>query len=288
VPTYDLHQHVWPPALVEALAARSAPPLLRGDVLTLAPGGEFRIDVEAHGLEARLAELDRDGIDVAVASCPPTLGIELLPPEEAAPLLRAYHDGMRELVDAAEGRLLGLSTAAPRDGFVGTTVSARAFLDMEAIADVLDEVDRRRSLLFVHPGPAERPPGAPAWWAPVVDYTAQMQAAYAAWLAVGVARWPDLHVVFAILAGGAPFQLERLRAQGVDIRVAFGGNLYLDTASYGRRALEICLATYGGGQLVYGSDAPVLDPRPTLKAVRDFGEAVADALCQDNPAALLT
>jgi predicted TIM-barrel fold metal-dependent hydrolase len=288
VTTFDLHQHVWPPAFVEALEARTAPPCLRDDVLLLAPGGEFRIDVAAHGLDARLAELDRDGIDVAVASCPPTLGIELLPEHEAAPLLRAYHEGVRELAAGADGRLLAFSMGQPLDGFVGTSVSARELLDLDALADVLDELVRRRSVLFVHPGPADPPPNAPRWWAPVIDYTAQMQAAYAAWLAEGIARWPNLRVVFAILAGGAPFQLERLRSQGVDVRVAFDRNLYLDTASYGRRALEVCLSTYGGAQLVYGSDAPVLDPRPTLKAVRDFGQAVADALCHENPASLLT
>ncbi|HEY1367822.1 MAG TPA: amidohydrolase family protein [Gaiellaceae bacterium] len=288
MPTYDLHQHVWPPALVEALEARTAPPYLRDGVLRLAPGGEFLVDVAAHGLEARLAELDRDGIDVAVASCPPTLGIELLPEREAEPLVGAYHDGIRELVAGAGGRLLAFSMGRPLDGFVGTSVSARALLDLDSVADILDELEERRSVLFVHPGPADPPRSAPRWWAAVIDYTAEMQAAYAAWLSEGIARWPDLRVVFAILAGGAPFQLERLRSQGVDVRVAFGRNVFLDTASYGRRALEVCLATYGGAQLVYGSDAPVLDPRATLKAVRDFGQAVADALCQENPATLLT
>jgi predicted TIM-barrel fold metal-dependent hydrolase len=191
-------------------------------------------------------------------------------------------------VAGAGGRLLAFSMGRPLDGFVGTSVSARALLDLDSVADILDELEERRSVLFVHPGPADPPRSAPRWWAAVIDYTAEMQAAYAAWLSEGIARWPDLRVVFAILAGGAPFQLERLRSQGVDVRVAFGRNVFLDTASYGRRALEVCLATYGGAQLVYGSDAPVLDPRATLKAVRDFGQAVADALCQENPATLLT
>jgi predicted TIM-barrel fold metal-dependent hydrolase len=121
----------------------------------------------------------------------------------------------------------------------------------------------------------------------VVDYTAQMQAAYAAWLAHGSDRWPDLRVVFAILAGGAPFQLERLASRGVDTRGVLHPNVYLDTASYGVRALELSLSTYGIGQLVYGSDAPVIDAEPTLRAIRGFGQAVADAVCRDNPARLL-
>lgn len=129
--------------------------------------------------------------------------------------------------------------------------------------------------------------GAPDWWDASVGYTAQMQAAYAAWLAWGAERWPDLPVVFAILAGGAPIQIERLRSRGVDTRRATAANTYFDTASYGRLALELSLASFGVGQLLYGSDTPVIDPGPTFRAVHDLGKAASDALFIRNPAALL-
>jgi predicted TIM-barrel fold metal-dependent hydrolase len=121
----------------------------------------------------------------------------------------------------------------------------------------------------------------------VVEYTAQMQAAYAVWLAEGAKHWPNLRIVFAILAGGGPFQLERLQSRGVPGRDLLHDNVYFDTASYGHRALELCLATFGVGQLLFGSDAPVIDPEPTLDAVRGFGDAVMDALCNRNPTRLL-
>jgi 6-methylsalicylate decarboxylase len=139
----------------------------------------------------------------------------------------------------------------------------------------------------VHPGPAPAPPGAPGWWPSVVGYTAQMQAAYASWIAEGAEAWPDLRVLFAILAGGAPFQLERLASRGVVTRAVLHENVFFDTASYGERSLELALATYGVGQIVYGSDWPVIDVEPTLRSVRGFGQAVADAVCRDTPARLL-
>jgi predicted TIM-barrel fold metal-dependent hydrolase len=284
VATFDFHRHVWPPELVEAFRARRKPPCLDGDVLELEPGGRFDVDVEAYGIERLLSELDRDAIDAAVVSCPPTLGIELLPAEEAEPLLRAYHEGILEL---AGDRVVPLAIGRALDGFAGASVAAADVLGPERIAPLLDELERRNGLLFVHPGAAAPPDGFPAWWVFVVDYAAQMQAAYVAWLAHGIERWPRLRVVLAVLAGGAPIQLERLRSRGVDPRIALRPNLYLDTASYGNRALELCLATYGGSQLLYGSDAPVIDSRPTLEAIRSFGPAVADALCRDNPTALL-
>ena len=44
---------------------------------------------------------------------------------------------------------------------------------------------------------------------------------------------------------------------------------------------------FGAGQLVYGSDMPVVDPRLTLQAVRGFGDAVARLLQIDTPGALI-
>jgi 6-methylsalicylate decarboxylase len=279
MPSYDLHQHLWPAALVRALEARRERPRLRGSVLEL-PSGDSEIDLRAHELDARLAALDRHEIDVALVSCPPTL-------ELGEELEEAYHEGMLELVAASNGRLRALACRAPHDGFAGACVSALAFGDLASLAPVLAELERRGELLFVHPGPALTPPGAPSWWPAVVGYTAQMQAAYAAWLAHGAAGWPRLRVLFAILAGGAPIQLERLASRGVDTRGILHDNVYLETASYAERALELALATYGVGRLVYGSDWPVIDAEPTLRSVRGFGQAVVDAVCRENPARLL-
>jgi hypothetical protein len=277
---YDLHRHLWPESLVDALRARTEPPFLRDGTLVL-EDGEHGLDPAAYSVERCLAGLERDGIDVAVVSCPPTLGID------SEPLRAAYHDGVREAVAASGGRLLAFSIDRPEPGFAGTCVCATALLDLDRIAPVLDEVQREGRLLFVHPGPSHPPAWAPEWWSAAVGYTAQMQAAYMAWLCGGIERWPELRVVFAILAGGAPVQLERLKSRGFDVRRALRPNLYLDTASYGRRALELCLATYGGSALVFGSDSPVIDARPTLEAVRGFGQAVEETICGNNPGGLL-
>lgn len=285
--TYDLHRHVWPTPFVDALRARAAPPRLDGWTLHLADGS-YPIEPDGYGPKRCLAELDRDGIDVALVSLPPTFGLELLPAVDAEPLLAAYHDGALEAVAASGGRLRALAADRPRDGFAGVCVAATALADLDALAPVLDELEQRGELLFVHPGLSAAPDGAPPWWQAVVGYTAQMQAAYASWLANGLDRWPELRILFAILAGGGPFQLERLRSRGFDTRRAQRPTLFFDVASYGNRAIELCLATLGGGALVFGSDAPVIDPRPTLAAVRSFGEAVVNVLCQQNPEDLLS
>ena len=285
--TYDVHQHLWPASLVEALMERTSPPLIRGHTLVLA-WEEFEIDPGTYGVEACIANLDRAEIDVAIVSCPPTLGIDRLDYAEAESLRRAYHDGALAAVEESDGRVLALSMSRPLDGFVGTIVAADDVTDLDRLAPVLDEVDRRGQFVFVHPGEANPPPGAPDWWVAAIDYTSQMQRAYASWIAQGVARWPNLRIVFSILAGGAPFQLERMQARGFEITGALHPTVYLETSSYGRRSLEFCLATFGARQMVFGSDAPVIDSTLTLSHVRSFGQAATQALCQDNPTTLLT
>jgi len=285
--SYDFHRHLWPDAFVATLRERSAPPCLDGWTLRLADG-EYELEPDAYGPERCFAELDRDGIDVAVVSLAPTLGIGGLPDAEAEPLLAAYHDGVLEVMAASGGRLRALAADRPRDGFAGVCVDAAALADLDAVAPLLAELERRDELLFVHPGLDPVPAGAPPWWQAVVGYTAQMQAAYAWWLAAGIDRFPSLRVLFAILAGGGPFQLERLRSRGFDVRRAQRPTIFFDVASYGNRTLELCLSALGGGSLVFGSDAPILDPRTTLAAVRTFGEAVVNVVCTQNPEGLLS
>ena len=273
---HDVHQHVWPGRVIDVLRRRQEPPRLEGDVLVTSEG-LFPVDVGAARPERRLELLAERGIDVALVSLQPTI-------EPTPDVVAAYHESIAELGDP---RLRPLAYAQALDGFAGAAVSARSVRDLDALEPLLAELERRSQLLFVHPGAGEPVRGAPAWWAPVVDYTAQMQAAYATWLAQGAARWPRLRVLFALLAGGAPFQLERLAPRGVDLRQAVAADVYLDTSSYGPRALEFCLSVYGVDRLVHGSDAPVLDPRTSLDSVRRFGDNVATALFETNVRRLL-
>jgi predicted TIM-barrel fold metal-dependent hydrolase len=278
----DLHQHLWPEELIRALERRTKAPRLRGARLELAVEGSFDIDLATHDLDARLELLDRNALDVAVVSLPPTLETD-----DHEDLRNAYHDGIASVVADSGGRLLAFAAGERREGFAGACISASTLI--AGCDPLLAGLERHGEILFVHPGPPEQQPAeaAPGWWAPVVEYTAQMQAAYAAWLDRDAVRYPRLAVVFAILAGGAPIQLERLRSRGVEVRTTLHPNGFFDTASYGRRALELCLSTFGVTQLVFGSDAPVIDPGLTREAVEGFGEAVSEIVLNENPHRLL-
>jgi 6-methylsalicylate decarboxylase len=262
--SFDVHQHLWPEQLIAALGRRSEPPRLVGSRLEILEGS-FETDLDAHDLDTRLRLLDRDEIDVAIVSFPPTIGFEIAPE-----LAEAYDEGILEVAAASGGRLRPLACGDESDGFVGRCVSAQRV--------VKDPLSVEGSLLFVHPGYSPPPPdGKPGWWTPVVEYTAQMQAAYAAWLASGRS---DVPIVFAIMAGGAPFQLERLRSRGNQAEVP--PNVYFDTASYGRHAVDLAAAASGVERILFGSDAPVMDPRTTIDAIGDL----FDTLAGENPGRL--
>ncbi len=282
----DIHQHLLPSSFIEALRRRTAPPRIVGDDLETSEG-RFSFDPGEHDPELRLAALDLQGTDLAVLSLQDTLGHGSLDPEERAELVAAWESGIAEVVAGAGGRFAALAAGPTRVGFVGSCVGSDVLASPEALSAVIESVRSHGGFVLVHPSGGSVPATAPSWWGAVALYTAQMQSAYLAWLAHGQERWPDIPIVFSILAGGAPFQLERLASRGTDVRSLLYRNVYFDTASYGRRALELCVETFGVEQLVYGSDAPVIDPEPTRRALRGFGESVERLITWDNPNRLL-
>lgn len=285
--THDMHQHLWPEQFVAALESRREPPLLDGDVLVTRES-RFPAELASHDAETRVRLLDRDGIDVAVLSLQTSLGLETLAASERESLEETWVAGIREVVAASDGRFAALSPSRRREGFAGVSVGSHALLELDRHADVLAEANEHDAFVFVHPDAGDgSTAGLPDWWEWVVGYPARMQAAYLAWIADGRLRFPGLRVVFAMLAGGGPLQLERLAHRGPDVRSALDPNIFFDVSSYGRRAIELCIETFGVAQLLYGSDTPVVDARPTLAAVRGFGDSVAHILQTETPARLL-
>jgi 6-methylsalicylate decarboxylase len=286
--TFDVHQHLWPAPFVEALRARASAPRLDGDDLVTCEG-RFRLALADHDAGRRVRALDRDGIDVAVLSLQPSLGLGGLPDEECEELEEIWVEGVRELRNGGDGRFQAFSPTRPRDGFIGVSVGSDAFADFDRSAPTLDAAARVGTVVFVHPDAGDGADARrPAWWEWVVGYPARMQEAYLAWLGFGRERWPTLRVLFAMLGGGGPFQLERLARRGVDVRSALDPNTYFEVSTHGRRAIELCVETFGVAQLAYGSDTPVVDSRPTLDAVRGFGDAVTHVLQSETPSRLLS
>ena len=282
----DVHQHFWTEPLIEALASRRELPFVRVEHgLTVLYGAGERpyvldLTVETHGYRTALAELD--GLDRALVCLSSPIGIESLPRSEAAPLLAAYHEGALGLEEpfGAWGALaLDGSDAADVDellgrGCVGVSLPAGALASVEGIGrlqPLLARMESRGAPLFVHPGPGpdralsggyETSLESPLWWPALTRYVADMQAAWLAFLAAGRAAHPKLRVVFAMLAGLAPLHGERLTSRGGPDPKLPDPLTFYEISSYGPAAIREIAEVVGPGQLLYGSDRPVVEPGP--------------------------
>ncbi|WP_345453676.1 amidohydrolase [Nocardioides marinquilinus] len=294
MPAVDVHQHAWPRALVEQLRTRSTSPRLDGDVLHLDGEPPYDVDPAAHVVADRRARDARDGIDLALLSLSSPLGIETLPPEDAAPLLEAWHDLVAELGEghglwAAPGLvepdldLLRARLALP--GVHGLQVPATSMLDpaaLERLAPVLAVAEDADRPVLVHPGPAAPASSAvPSWWPALTDYPAQLAAAWFAWHVAGRSLLPRLRICFAALAGLAPLHHERLAARGGGLG-AVDRRVFYETSSYGPRAVDAMVRVVGVDAIVHGSDLPYAEPRDP-----GLGEAFSHALHVTNPHHLL-
>jgi len=294
----DIHQHVWPDALVEELRRRPCPPRLDGWTLLTSGEPPFAVNPADHDATQRARQAACDGIGLAVIGLSSPLGIEYLAPEDAGPLLDAYHRGVAALgtpfagwaaACLAEIDAPGLAKQLDQ-GFVGLQLPATAVADQSGYrrcGPLLDVLAERDLPLFIHPGPAAGAGTAgPAWWAALVPYVQQLHAAWFAFRAYGRAAYPRLRVCFTALAGLGPLHGERLAARGGASPLARGvvdRDMFVETSSYGGRTIDSVLRVLGVDMLVFGSDRPYAQPcrNPGL------GDAACHAIRVTNPARLL-
>jgi hypothetical protein len=299
----DVHQHLWPDAALEALARRDRPPLARWRSgaweVELAGEPAFRVLPAEHDPARRADEGRAAGIDRALValSCP--VGVEVLPVDEAAPVLEAWHDGAFghpglgvwgavALRDDPEG-LADQAAALLDRGAAGIAVGAGAVCSragVEHLDGLLAVLEARMAPLFVHPGPGPETPPAPpgpAWWAPATSYVAELHAAWHAIMAWVRPAFPRLHVLFAALAGLAPLHAERTALRGGPVTLEPDALAFYDASSYGERALRAMAGAVGTAQLVHGTDLPVVAP----PGGQPLGRDVHERMRRENPARLL-
>jgi predicted TIM-barrel fold metal-dependent hydrolase len=249
-------------------------------VLFVAGERPYVIDLADEAPSHRAALVELDGLDGALLSLSSALGIESLPRDQAVPLLDAYLEGALGLnrpfgVWAA----IALDRPEPNDidramerGCVGLSLPAGALGSVDALSRVRPLLARLELLgapLLVHPGPgAGRFAGDwdgaslndPLWWPALTRYVAQMQASWLAFMSAGRAEHPELRVIFSMLAGLAPLHCERLHARGGPAPCLQDPLVFYETSSYGPSAIRRLVEVVGAGQLLYGSDRPVVEP----------------------------
>jgi hypothetical protein len=284
----DVHQHLWSEPLVQALGERGELPFVRRErgltVLYLAGERPYVLDLDAEAPERRASLVELDGLDQALLCLSSPLGIEWLERGESHALIDAYHEGALALRGPfGVWGAVPLESPDPQDidhalgiGCVGISLPAGALAGVDAITSlqpVLARLELLEAPLLVHPGPGPgRAGGAcaaagpemsfkdPLWWPALTHYIAGMQAAWLAFLTVGRSQHPRLRVIFTMLAGLAPVHAERLSSRGGPAWGNADPLVFYDISSYGPTAVGSVEGLVGSGQLLYGSDRPVLEP----------------------------
>ena len=296
----DVHQHLWPENFVSALSRRRSAPCVvregRDWSLRVPAEPDYRFSSAIHDPVQRRRTLRGGGLDRALLAMSSPLGIEALPEDESRELLDAWHDGVFGLDNFGVWGAIPLQggTAADVDavlarGAAGVSIPASAVSSperLEGLDDVLRRIELRDAPLFIHPGPDKlvAATGGPAdWWPALTSYVAEMQAAWMTFAGWGRAAHPSLRICFAMLAGGAPFQVERLAARGGPAKATSDSRFFYDTSSYGPKAIATAASIVGSDQLVHGSDRPVVDGTPSTA----LGRQAAAAMTRENVARLL-
>jgi 6-methylsalicylate decarboxylase len=136
------------------------------------------VDLRAHEPARRAALAAAEGIDVVAVCLSSPLGIEALPPAEAAPPLAAFNGGILEL-DAPFVLWGAVSVERPAPaavdalldaGAIGVSLPAAAVADAHGLSrlrPLLARLAERGAPLLVHPAAVDRGGqgrGRAAWW----------------------------------------------------------------------------------------------------------------------------
>jgi predicted TIM-barrel fold metal-dependent hydrolase len=288
----DVHHHLFPPAFVAGLVD-SGHYLSRG----IAKGWTPRVSIE---------DMDAAGVATAYTSITAP-GFDVVAPQRRVAATRECNEfGARMAVDH-RGRF-GLFASLPlpdvdaslkeiayaldvlkADG-IGLLTSYRdKWLGDPAFAPVMDELERRKVVVYVHPTTPDccrnLMPGIPDW---VIEFPVDTTRTIASLLFSGtIARCPNIRFVFAHIGGILPLIADHLvRAAEVDLSLAKKvpqgvrealRTFHYDTALRAHPAgLKAALELVGVPQLLFGTDAPLRRSRDQLQGLLDHGFSAQD------------
>jgi len=296
----DWHAHWLPPSFVEYVGRRRTPPLLTsadGKLQLVGVNGARHTVAKGLGdIDERLRALDRLGIERQVLSLPGLFGVDTATCEDPVSLVQVFNEGLADIVQQRGDRFSGLASlplarleeapavldyALTKLGLSGAILPADAFADKETALrfdDVLRVANDAAAHIFVHPGPlpASKPMGtayadeAAALRKGVFDIQNGLTAAAITLEFTDfLDAYPALTLHLANLGGNLAFLAERiahgagrynLTPEQSDGRLK---RIYVDTASFGPRAIELAARTFGRDRILFGSDAPFfLEPAP--------------------------
>jgi predicted TIM-barrel fold metal-dependent hydrolase len=288
----DIHSHLMNAAFLEHLQGRGALPtaVRDGDGFITHCTPQFSVHYRPPilSVEAKLADMDAAGIDLAVLSpgppSPAVLGGAL-----ADTWAARINDELAVIAAAHPGRFAGWASLGFGDpsraiaevdrcldqlglaGFqVWSNIAGRP-LDAPDVLPVLEHIADRGAAIHLHP---IWPAGQEAMSAALtLGFAFPADTSLAVLRLIGARLFDrDPVIVAAHLGGVLPWLRERLDIHG-QASAPFPGQqelarpmgeyldrLYVDTVGYGLAPLEFCYAQFGAGRLLFGTDHPFAAP----------------------------
>jgi aminocarboxymuconate-semialdehyde decarboxylase len=323
----DLHAHLIPPRLVEALRRDGA--RYGVDFGGPADAPTIRLDgsnwtkplpIPLTRVAERLETIDRQGIDIQVQAPWIDFSGYTMPVPLAEKFAELQNETIAEVAAAHSGRFLGAATVPMQDSAVAIRVLERAlamghrsvqvatyfggsrFLDHEALFPFWEAVSDKGVLVYVHPYDEQPPPGTKDFFLHnVVNYPLQTAIALPRMIFAGVFdRFPRLKICFPHGGGYLPYQFGRVR-RAAQVRpepksLGYSGDplevlrrIWFDTILHNPASIRYLAEMVGADRLVMGSDYPfdMNDPDPVGSVHAALPEGVRDAVTGGTAARLL-
>lgn len=284
----DVHHHVLPPEFVKATVGRFVNPAV----------------VNRWSLGRAIEEMDENGVAMAMASITQP-GVWLGERDAAVALARSSNEYMARVVADRPGRF-GFFAVLPlpdadaslremayaldtlkADGVGVMTSVADKWLGDPIYAPVLDELNRRRAVVYVHPNAAQcctslMPDVTPN----MIEYPHDTARAITNLLFSGtLARLRDVRFIFSHAGGTLPMVAGRIAqlATPADLAKVPGGveaelrRLYFEIANAAHRpAIAALTSMVPRTQILFGTDYPFVPIRATAEGMRRVGLAAED------------
>jgi aminocarboxymuconate-semialdehyde decarboxylase len=271
-----------------------------------------RIDHRCWSPDARLIDMDREGVAIQVLSPIPVTFCYQASAAGAAELASAQNEFFARITHQYPTRFAALAAVALQDpdravdemrrcmryrGFLGVEIGAQ--VDGTELAD--PSLDRffavaheLGALVFVHPSDQDLPPRLTGLG---LGFGAGMPietaVAAAALIAGGaLSRRPEVRICLAHGGGALPAVIGRLdkgaiiggtAADSPDVPSRLAGRLWCDSLTYNRQALGAAVQVFGRDHVVLGSDYPFpATPEPIDDIVAELPAELRRRICRTN------
>lgn len=324
----DMHAHWTPAELADALRERTREPHIvrnaQGVEVLKSRAGEVPLSEAFDDVDEHLAQMDRLGVTTSVLSLiGPHCWIESQPLEQSRKLCRMFNDRMSEICRQHPGRftayaalpLVDIAAAAAEldramglTGIIGAQIPGNGFLtakDAEKMRPLMEAANRCSAMLFIHHGPM---PGDAFPKFTSGDNlrrrngTLDMQTCLSSVMVTlcltdYLDAYPNVTIHVHNLGGNIPYEVERMDHRSLldtpkeelPSQRFRRARVYVDCNSFGPRAIEAGVRTYGAERIVCGTDGSEFGCTWTSKALAeaDISPQERELILHGNARAML-